>query len=254
MGCCSSNILPQVDLPDLPSNVKHLTVNSSQALLDAVADVATRSFAGTKTTAPEGTLSWAFEVLDNPIGPLVEEPTEERLAYFKWLSTFMMATSIRHGGCFALMDGDGEDAKVIACALNYPPNNKHLHAPGICEIMSLMGKAEGPMPKCMEGKRMKALEKVMAASHKAHAKDPHWYVQMFAVAPEAQGKGHGGKLLQFINSLGDKSGVPIYLETINSEAFYQKCGFETQEKYPITGGSDTLDAKGGLAAMVRKIK
>ena len=121
--------------------------------------------------------------------------------------------------------------------------------------MSLMGKAEGPMPKCVEGKRMKAVDKAMADSHKAHAKEPHWYVQLFAVAPEAQSQGHGSKLMQFIIALGDKSGVPVYLETIGSgaEAFYTKHGFEMQARYPMTGGNDTLDANGGLAGMVRKI-
>jgi ribosomal protein S18 acetylase RimI-like enzyme len=253
MGCCSSRILPQVELPELPSNIKHLTVNSPQALLDAVADVATRSFAGTKTTAPEPALSWAFEVLADPLGPLPDDPTKERIAYFKWLVTFMMAIAVRHGGCFALVDGDDDDAKVVACALNFPPNNHHLHAPGMCEIMQLMGKAEGPMPKCMEGKRMKAVEKAMADSHKAHARDPHWYVQLFAVDPAAQRQGHGDKLLKFITTLGDKSGVPVYLETIGSASFYEKSGFEAQARYPLTGGDDTLDANGGLAGMVRKV-
>ncbi len=255
MGCCNSNyVLPQVDLPDLPPGVKHLTVNSPQSLLDAVADVGTRSIAGTKTSPPEPTMSWAFDPTasgDDPCAPLVEDPDEERLAYCKYNMTFMMAQAIKHGGCFALM---GDDDKVVACALNYPPNDRHLHDPGICEVLALMGKAEGPMPKCFEGKRMKALTKAMATSHKAHAKGPHWYVQLLAVAPEAQRQGHGSKLLKFINTLGDKSGVPVYLETIgkNSEAFYSRQGFEMQARYPVTGGSETLDTNGGLAAMVRK--
>ena len=257
MGCCTSSILPQVDLPELPPGIKHLTVNSPQALYDAVADVAARSIVGTKTSAPEPIMSWAFEVPEDPLAPLVEDPTAERLAYGKWMATFMMAVAVRHGGCFALMDGDGDDAKVVACALNFPPNNKNLHAPGMCEFLfSLTGKAEGKMPKAMEGKRMAAVDKTMHQSHKAHAKNPHWYVQLLAVDPEAQRQGHGTKLLKFITTLGEKSGVPVYLETIGSgaEAFYAKHGFETQARYPVTGGSVTLDANGGLAGMVRKAK
>jgi len=260
MGCCNSSyILPQVDLPELPPGIKHLTANSPQSLLDAVADVATRSFAGTKTTPAEANLSWVFDPAgsgDDPCGPLVEDPTAERLAYFKWMSTFMMAQTIKHGGCFALMDGDGDDAKVLACALNFPPNDKKLHEVGMFQFMSLTKKAEGPMPKCVEGKRMKALDKAMADSHKAHAKEPHWYVQVLAVAPEAQSQGHGSKLMQFITALGDKSGVPVYLECTgkNAEAFYVKNGFAMQARYPLTGGNDTLHVNGGLAAMVRPKK
>mgnify|MGYP003950979361 FL=1 len=259
MGCCGSSILPQVELPELPPGVKHLTVNSSPALLDAVVDVATRSFCGSKTKAPEAACSWAFDPKasgEDPCGPLIEDPTAERLAYFRWSVTYMLAAALKHGGCFALVDGDGEDAKVVACALNFPPNDKHLHAPGICEQIALAGKADGKMPKCMEGKRMKALDSAMTAAHKAHAKGAHWYVQLFAVAPESQKQGHGNKLLEFINTLGDKSGVPVYLECVGKkiEAFYQKNGFVMKARYPVTGGNDTLDANGGLAAMVRNIQ
>jgi hypothetical protein len=72
-------------------------------------------------------------------------------------------------------------------------------------------------------------------------------------------------MLQFVASLGDHSGVPVFLETSGSgcEKFYGKGGFEVVERYPLklTGNKASSQppnevsfnvASGGLAAMVRQ--
>ena len=102
----------------------------------------TRSFAGTKTTSPEPALSWAFDPTasgENPCGPLVEEPSEERIAAFRWLVLFSLETSLKHGGCFALMDSEDE-TKVYTCSLNFPPNNRNLYNPGFCDVVKTLYK------------------------------------------------------------------------------------------------------------------
>ena len=84
------------------------------------------------------------------------------------------------------------------------------------------------------GLKIKATRKTIAifsyidSKHKEMAPFEHWYLQNIAVAPEEQGKGHGGRLLSAMINKIDDEGLPTYLETNNENnlSFYQKHGFE----------------------------
>jgi len=70
---------------------------------------------------------------------------------------------------------------------------------------------------------------------KAHSElmpDPHWYLWVLGVAPEAQGQGIGRALLVPILERAAADGVPCYLETQTDRnvAFYKKCGFEVLDE------------------------
>lgn len=68
-------------------------------------------------------------------------------------------------------------------------------------------------------------------AHKKHAPFDHWYLQLLAVDPDEQGKGHGSKLLRAMFANIQKEKLPIYLETnkeINVE-YYKNHGFKVLE-------------------------
>ena len=73
--------------------------------------------------------------------------------------------------------------------------------------------------------------------HKRLMTGPHWYLWVLGVAPEAQGRGIGGRLLEPVLATADADGVPCYLETQTdgNVAFYRKRGFETvlEEREPV---------------------
>jgi ribosomal protein S18 acetylase RimI-like enzyme len=54
------------------------------------------------------------------------------------------------------------------------------------------------------------------------------YVMIVGVAPEHQGKGHGGTLLRALTEESDETGVPIYLETETEDnvEMYRHLGFD----------------------------
>ncbi len=58
------------------------------------------------------------------------------------------------------------------------------------------------------------------------------YLVMIGIAPQHQGKGLGGKLMQALLAESERSGLPIYLETETEEnvSLYQHYGFEVINK------------------------
>jgi ribosomal protein S18 acetylase RimI-like enzyme len=64
--------------------------------------------------------------------------------------------------------------------------------------------------------------------HEQVMPQPHWYLWVLGVAPEHQGRGVGGKLLQPVLAEADRNRLPCYLETESERnvAFYRKHGFE----------------------------
>jgi ribosomal protein S18 acetylase RimI-like enzyme len=63
----------------------------------------------------------------------------------------------------------------------------------------------------------------------AHAPaEPHWHLQLLAVAPEQQGKGLGSALLDEVLQRLDRDREAVYLEatTLRSRALYERHGFE----------------------------
>ena len=65
---------------------------------------------------------------------------------------------------------------------------------------------------------------------------PHWHLGPVAVAPEVQGRGIGGIMLEEVCARLDAYCMPSYLETDKREnvSFYQKFGFA------VTGEADVL--------------
>tara|TARA_A100001015_G_scaffold320018_2_gene444903 strand:+ start:24 stop:887 length:864 start_codon:yes stop_codon:yes gene_type:complete len=249
MGCyisflfrpCLQNLSPawKEHLPELPKDIVRLDLKlllSQPDLLVKVKQMVSESFAGTTTTAPEGTISWTIDStasIDNdPSNPLKEEPTKERLACFNWIVEFLFAVELRYGACFLLMEGDD----VVSVALLIPPNTKNLHDPNMCILTSAACQAGSPPSPWSSGKNKAKFDALGAIMSKVHNeimhKQMHWYLQIMATSIKHQGKGYGSKLLNFVVSLSDIYSVPMYLETIGAKCihFYEKFGFEINEK------------------------
>lgn len=62
---------------------------------------------------------------------------------------------------------------------------------------------------------------------RAHPREPHWYLAMLGVDPDAQRRGVGGALLRAFLALVDADGAPSYLETDRREnlALYERAAY-----------------------------
>ena len=69
---------------------------------------------------------------------------------------------------------------------------------------------------------------------RAHPQEPHFYLNVLGVAPEAQGTGLGSRLLAPMLERCDREGVPAYLESSKQRnvPFYERHGFR------VTGDVD----------------
>lgn len=72
-----------------------------------------------------------------------------------------------------------------------------------------------------------AAMRVLAAVAAARPDEPHWYLSHLAVAPSAQSRGVGSRLLRAGLVRADAEGVGVHLETANPAnlAFYARHGF-----------------------------
>jgi len=73
--------------------------------------------------------------------------------------------------------------------------------------------------------------------HATAVRRPHWYLWMIAVAPEAQGHGHGGALMAHTFERADREGVPCFLETTSPRALdiHAAHGFEVAAEGLVPG-------------------
>lgn len=78
----------------------------------------------------------------------------------------------------------------------------------------------------------------MAARAPAAVPEGAWYLSILGIAPAAQGRGLGGRLLAPTLAEADAAGVPCFLETFTppSVPFYERLGFrrEAAHREPVT--------------------
>lgn len=71
--------------------------------------------------------------------------------------------------------------------------------------------------------------------------EPFFYLGLLAVAPEAQGRGHGSALIRSGLARADAQGVGTYLETSTQPnvRFYESHGFRVRHEIPLPDGGPT---------------
>ena len=255
MGCCSSAAQLNPEPPTLPQGIRRIDLTSPKSDVDAFRLMMARSFAGSKACPPEPANSWCWDPseADDPFGPLNSDPTAQRVKFMEWITASGLALGLSHGGCFAVAEG----GQMVAGAICFPPCKGHPWDPKGCAMMGLLCKVGLPPAGSKPNARMEALVKVMEKLLKTSMPDPHWHVLALGTSPDAQNRGHGSKLLQFLCSLADLTCSPMYLETGGprlEEYYSKKGGFETAEKAVVQCGKEAFDANGGLTAMVRRAK
>ncbi|WP_395570696.1 GNAT family N-acetyltransferase [Streptomyces sp. BK79] len=102
-------------------------------------------------------------------------------------------------------------------------------SPALAELGPVLGELSG------DRAAMAADADVAMAPYRP--KDPGWFLQTVATAPEAQGKGLGGAVLAPGVQEAERAGCPVFLET-SSEAnvrFYERLGFEVTADVRLPG-------------------
>jgi GNAT superfamily N-acetyltransferase len=224
-------------------------MHPSQAAIDVVA----RGECGTKTTPGDPILDWVYngcrEDQQDHFKPLAEEPGNARKYWFNWLVDYTIRFGTNRDGCFGIVDK--KTGKLCAAAICCPPRCIGFNRSGDEMGMNLReaGMAMGPTI-LVENFRMKSLGVWMANNEPSNLGNNFWYINIFATAPEYQGKGCGSALLRLMGEVADADGVPSYLETagIKNTTFYSKKG-----GYEITTKSHIASFKGdgGGCGMLR---
>ena len=243
----------------LPEGVEMLTrdgcteSSAEEQLMDELADVMSKSFAGTPEVPPNMSFNWA-------LGPRWADRRDTacrgmHMGYFlQWCTTEVVC----RGTGAVLYIRDPSTGQIQACStidfspVRTGPFNK------LCDGLLWLQTAFrlGPPPCHSGGKledesildRMAQMGARMNELQERHARGNCLYVCIMAVAPEAQGKGMCSRLLRAINNLANKEGAFCYLETDSerNRAVYQHFGYEILEDSTL-GHDDELK----VCAMVR---
>lgn len=231
MGCCVSRGKPPADLSflDLGANVVRIQACDDSKRAVALA-IATRSFAGTAKTDPEGTLDWA-------LGPKLKDQWDDprRLLMMDWLMKYMLDNVDRNGGF--VLGGQKENGDLGAVIFAIPEMHGHIKESTLqvfARVPFTIGMPPfGKMNDARPGieKRIDALE-VLQDLHVKFNK-PHVYVQVMAVDPDGQGQGFCGKLMRKVNDYADHLHLPCYLETNGEKnvAIYKRFGYQVEDDF-----------------------
>ncbi|MFK4789626.1 GNAT family N-acetyltransferase [Microbacterium sp. ZW T5_56] len=159
---------------------------------------------------------------DDPVwGPSFPDPsTRPEVASAYW--RFMITEALRFSESRVLDEkrDDTEASPLRAVSVWYPPGAEEIspeaHPAYDALIHELLGTEAAA-----------ALNRAGAQFVAARPSEPHAYLTLLAVAPEAQGGGYGMALLRSALAEYDAAGIPTYLESSNpaNDARYERLGY-----------------------------
>jgi len=201
-------------------------------------ELAAKSFCGTDATEPEGLFDW---LLGSKFRGQYEN--EARLSVLRYSMEFAFEMCAMYGVNFGLRDPDTK--KLIAVAMTRPPGSiKNGYADTYCTMMRAMWQLRRLPPWEKDGvygkffsKRLFLMDKYLHEMHQKYAAGDHWFVNVIAVSPEAQGKRCCSALMRHIIALADIDKRPCYLEAVGArnEAVYTKFGYTEVFKHDVEG-------------------
>jgi len=114
----------------------------------------------------------------------------------------------------------GERSALRAVSVWYPPGEDEISNEAHHAYEALVGEL-------LDVEAAAALERAGAQFADARPSDPHAYLTLLGVAPEARGGGHGMALLRAALARYDEAGIPTYLESSNpaNDARYERLGY-----------------------------
>uniref|UniRef100_A0A7S2RUM3 N-acetyltransferase domain-containing protein n=1 Tax=Mucochytrium quahogii TaxID=96639 RepID=A0A7S2RUM3_9STRA len=232
------------------ARVERIHFDTKEAVDEAVG-VMVRSFAGSESSFPEGTLDWI-------LGPECRAKGDDKLYGFvtacpkerqEIMEIFMTFTAYQAQSNGLLLGVRDQQTKTLlgVIALRRPQSTwslvrgfnakkAYIYAGyNTWKRVDCCDKAEKNRRFAWEkgniGKRVhlageelrKGLEFVMGTR-------PHWFISSLAVDPNAQGKGVGRALLNITAALAKRDNLPIYLEASGSKnkSYYTRYGFNTK--------------------------
>ncbi|MFI2612780.1 GNAT family N-acetyltransferase [Kitasatospora sp. NPDC018619] len=94
----------------------------------------------------------------------------------------------------------------------------------------------------LAGHRAAAYEVAEQAVEPHRPEEPAWFLNTVAVAPEAQGRGLGSRVLASGIEAAAREGYPAFLETSTERnvAFYERLGFEVTAEVPLPEGGPRI--------------
>jgi ribosomal protein S18 acetylase RimI-like enzyme len=152
------------------------------------------------------------------------------------LRRFFAATA-RDALAFGAVDAAVEDDRLLGVAVWLPPGafpwsaRRKLRITPTMLAVALAG--PGAFPR---------FARLGANTERLHPRDRHWDLETMGVAPSAQGKGVGSRLLAPGLARADAERLPCYLTTARGEnlGFYRRFGFEVEaEGLPLVPGGPT---------------
>lgn len=175
-----------------------------------VSSPATTIRAATPADAPEVARTLARAFYDDAVSRWIVADRPELLEPLWELSLRRMW--VRHGG--VVMTGDAR-----AAAVWLPPHAIHVPVLEQLRLLPAFARCAGrALPRMLSG---------IGAFEKDHPHEPHWYLNLIAVEPAAQGRGLGSELLDHTLDRLDGDGMPAYLDATSerNRALYERHGF-----------------------------
>lgn len=259
MGCVPSQPASERHLQRVDSAGRRRVRPLGWADMDQAVNVMGRSFAGSATSAPEGSFDWA-------LGPALKEQWDDprRLRLTSWYTKWCLVTALQFGGvAWGVCDEEDESGALLGVFVALPPGRAHVHNSGefTCRMLRTALTMGGGPPDTVnvgqpDGYSRGTSARMQSMGPALHPlRERHWYIWIAAVAPEAQGKGVSRQVFDVFNRLADLEDLPCYLLTHGERniAIYSKFGYQINKHIPVNPGEDALEGQEQLTftAMLR---
>ncbi len=176
----------------------------------------------TDVHAISAVLARAF--LDDPVMAWVMPREATRLRQLERL----YRSIVRYGGIQSGVTSVARDGRVRGAAVWRRRVGRSTVAPRDIPFALAAG--------CALGRDMGRMTAMGRAVDAAHPREPHWYLQLLGVDPDAQHGGVGAALMSAQLAVVDAELLPAYLETTAENlGFYARWGFDVTGEIPFRG-------------------
>ena len=196
-----------------------ITEKSLPRMVKEFEEVVALSFCGTTSAPPEPLHQWFLEPNQegsNPAAPLSEAPSKKRLLFFHSMGKFYRLQAMRHGGCFALQSSEG---KIVAAASIFPPTEKKIYHPGMCEQLYIVN--QWGMSSCLKNEKIREkidlVDKLFTKGMQKHQSEGGCLYGRCHHMSKAKG------MVQFLNESADYLGVQLFGDRLkaNRSVFWE---------------------------------